>query len=169
MGQLRNELIVTALFLFAAFAHPGTGHAQDLGRGEQGFVNRYASPGSSTIQVYVWGSVRNPGIWRIEPNLDLVELLSAVGVAGVGEDQLDFSQHVNLRIYRTIEGNRRMIYEERLDDVLAESATYPPLQESDVLEVETERRRQFGFQFFSQIVGTTATLALLILRLTGGR
>jgi len=161
---------IAMAMLVLSTAVPQISSSQGLGL-DQGFVNRYAPPGSSTIQVYIWGSVATPGIWRIQPSLDLVELLSAVRVTGVGQDQPGFNQQVRLRIYRTTGGDRREIYEERLDNVLAEGASYPTLQEGDVLEVETQQRRSFleKTRTITGLVGSAASLILLYLRITEGR
>lgn len=163
---------LAALFmagLLAGGLSPFAAQAQDLTLPEETYVNRYAPPGASTIQVYIWGSVGTTGIWRIEPDLDLVELLSVAGVTGIGTDEPEIRQRVNLRIYREGAAGRRMIYEERLDEVLAEGASYPLLESRDVLEVEVERRRGISFALVSQIMGTASSLTLLILRLTSGR
>ena len=143
-------------------------HAQGI-TSDQPFVNTFARPGQPTIRVYILGSVGATGIWRIERQTDLVELLSAARVAGIGQDQPDYNQRVNLRIYRTNADDRRKIYDEQLSDILAEGTTYPPFQEGDVLEVETERRRTIGLALISQVIGAASSVTLLILRLTGGR
>mgnify|MGYP006268598761 CR=1 FL=1 len=160
----------TALFLVVLFAFPRVHYAQTLDV-EPDFINRYAAPGSSTIQVYIWGSVGTTGIWRIEPDLDLVELLSAAQVTGIGQEVPGSYQRVRLRIYRTVEGNRRMIYEEQLDNVLAAGAGYPSLQGGDVLEVETQRRRSFTerVRVATGLIGSAASLILLYLRISRGR
>jgi len=60
------------------------------------------------------------------------------------------------------------VYSERLDEILEEGASYPDLQNEDVLLVETSQRREiFTFQFISTFIGTTSSAILLVLRLTG--
>jgi len=165
-------LAYAVLAILTTYATPHISYGQDLNSGsEQGLVNRYAPPGSSTIQVYIWGSVGSSGIWRIEPSLDLIELLSAAGVTGIGQAETGFDQSISLRIYRTIEGTRRMIYEENLENVLSQGASYPSLQDGDVLEVRTQQRRKLleGIRFITGLVGSAASLALLYLRITQGR
>lgn len=163
--QIAVAAVLCAAWSFGAFA---PSHAQNVGT-DLPFINTFARPGQPTIQVYILGSVGASGIWRIEPQTDLIELLSAARVAGIGQDQPDYRQRVNLRIYRAIEGDRQKIYDEQLNNVLAEGAAYPPLQAGDVIEVETERRRTIGLALLSQIVGAASSLTLLVLRLTRGR
>jgi len=156
------------LILVIGVGFPSSGWGQPLGL-EQSFVKRYARPGSPTIQVYLWGNVGSSGIWQIEPNLDLIELLSAAQVPGVGMDEPGIRQRITLRIYRTQGGDRREVYSEQLDDIIEEGQSYPSLQEGDILEVELRRRRSISFQWITSIIGTASSLTLLILRLTGNR
>lgn len=163
-GWLRAGLLLPILLVLGLYAAPIS--AQDLPSSES-FIHTFARPGQPTIQVYIMGSVGTAGIWRIEQDTDLIELLSAANVSGFGENPPDHRTRVNLRIYRTNSDTRAMAYEARLDDVLAEGATYPPLEEGDVLEVETQRRRTLGIALASQVIGAASSLTLLILRLTG--
>lgn len=132
-------------------------------------VINFARPGQATISVHAWGAVGRPGIWRIERDTDLIQFLSAAQVPGMGIDEPGVRERVLVSIYRSSDGNRRQVYSERLSDVLAEGASYPALQEGDVIEVKNKRRRTVGFQTVAQVVGTASTLTLLILRLTSGQ
>ena len=143
---------------------------QDLSLPEQSYVNEFARPGQPTMTLYLWGSVGTTGIWRVERDVDLIQLLSAAQVPGIGQEQMDVRQRISLRVFRSGSGDRREVYSQRLNDILEEGAAYPDLQNGDVLLVETsQRRRIFSFQFISTIVGTASSLALLVLRLTRGR
>jgi protein involved in polysaccharide export with SLBB domain len=51
---------------------------------EQSRFNRaayysYSEPGDVTIQVYVWGNVRHPGLYQVAKETGLSELFSLVG------------------------------------------------------------------------------------------
>ncbi len=129
-------------------------------------VNQYARSGRSTITVFIWGEVGTPGVWRVEPDVDLIELLSVVGVTGVGVDEPDMSQRISLRIYREEGGQRSEIYSQQLDHLLTGGRAYPTLQDRDILEVVTRRRRRLGLQTVALIVGTVASITLLALRIS---
>lgn len=163
-GWLRAGLLLPLLLALGLTASPS--RAQDVPSSES-FIHTFARPGQSTIQIYILGSVGTPGIWRIEQDTDLIELLSAANVSGFGDNPADQSTRVNLRIYRTNSNTRSMVYEARLEDVLARGTTYPPLEAGDVIEVETNRRRVLGISLISQVIGAASSLTLLILRLTG--
>lgn len=135
---------------------------------DETFAYEYAQRGATTIDVYVWGAVGRPGIWKVESDIDLIELLSVAQVPGVGQQDPSITQRVRLRIYRMEGGKRRTVYSQQLDLILASGEEYPSLQEGDIVEIVTQRRQRFGLQGVSQIIGTAASLSLLIIRITRG-
>ena len=170
--NLRTCSVLVATILFFSIGLRSV-QAQDPTRetleATDAFVTEFLTPGAPSMTIYIWGAVGTPGIWRVDRDVDFIELLSAAQVTGIGQDEPATNQRVNLRIYRTLEGDRRKIYDTRLDDVLAAGASYPDLQDGDVLEVETERRRGLSLQLVSQIIGTASSIVLLTLRLASGR
>jgi hypothetical protein len=67
-----------------------------------------------------------------------------------------------MHIYRTSNGDRRQIYEENVERLLAGGAKpYPPLQGGDIIVIETETRRRLSFRSVFEIVRTTASLLTL--------
>jgi hypothetical protein len=129
-------------------------------------INTYARPGAATMVVNVWGSVGQPGLWRVERDVDLVEFLSVVGVPGVGQDNPGTREKNIITLYRVQRGERQEVYRKDVDAILADGAGYPSLQEGDILAITAQKRKTLGFQFFSTVVGTASSLTLLILRLT---
>jgi hypothetical protein len=157
------RVIALAALLFALDAMPA------MAQEERPYENTFARSGRVTMPVYIWGSVGNAGIWNVEPNVDLIELLSAARVTGMGQDQFNVRQRVRVRLYRNNPGGREMVYDTFLHDVLERNASYPQLQEGDVLFVETVQRQRLSLQMVSTIVGTASSLWLLYLRLSQGR
>lgn len=134
------------------------------GMAQDNFAYNYTRPGRAAITVYLWGEVGSPGIWRVEPDIDLIELLSAARVRE-RVDEPGISQLTSLRIYREEGGQRNEIYNQPMDQILSEARTYPTLQDGDILEVVIRRRRRIGLQTIAQAVGAVSSLTLLILRL----
>lgn len=128
----------------------------------------YARPGYATITVYIWGSVSAPGPWRFESDIDLIELLSVVGVPGVGTADAGFTQTNTVKIFRKEDGERRLLYEEDVAVILTSEPSYPTLQRDDILIVETRRKPRLSFQTVASYVGTLSSLLLLYLRLRRG-
>ena len=66
---------------------------QDLPLPEQSYVNEFARPGQPTTTLYLWGAVGTTGIWRVERDVDLIQLLSVARVPGIGASQQDVRQN----------------------------------------------------------------------------
>lgn len=129
------------------------------------FIRMYARPQFPTIHVFVWGDVASPGVWRVEPEVDLVELLSAAGAARNDNEDRSGETTSHLRVYRTVGEQRSIVYERELAAVLS-GGDYPALAEGDVVEVTTERiERRETLQTVTQIVGAASAVVLLIFRL----
>jgi len=139
-----------------------------LGGGSTSFEFEFYRPGRPTMIVYIWGAVGQPGIWRVERDVDLIPLLSAAKVPGVGSSPQGISQQYRVRIFRNVNGERREIYEERLERLVGGGARpYPGLQEGDIIVVEVRQRARFGWRTVFEVTRTVAqmlTLYLLIRR-----
>jgi len=127
----------------------------------------HARPGDATVQISVWGTIGNTGIYEIPEDTQLDKLLTMAGGAPIdarerGQDPDD----IRITLYRTDDsGNRTVVYEEPLQD-LVENARYPALQDDDILVVELERSRTpFRFRDALGIVSSLASLTLLGLRI----
>lgn len=159
-----------ALALLLSFATADLSYGQTPLPSEMELTQRYAPPGVPTQTIYIWGSVGVPGVWRVEQDIDLVELLSAARLTGVGRDDPGVRESNRIQVYRRSGGEgRELVYEASLDDVLSPGATYPTLQDQDVIEVETVTRNRFGFRDAISLIGTGASLTLLVLRIVSGR
>lgn len=139
--------------------------AQSAQAGERAFTNRYARPGRPTMTVYVWGEVGNTGIWRVERDIGLIELLSAVQVPGLGDESPEFERQVLVTVYRQQGDRRSQVYQRQLEEIASGAQDPPSLQEGDILEIRTEQQRQFSFSTVTTYIGTASSLLLLALRL----
>lgn len=127
----------------------------------------YARPGDATVQVSVWGTIGNTGIYEVPTDTQLDKLLTMAGGAPIdtrqrGQDPDD----IRITLYRTGEdGSRTIVYEEPLEH-LVQNPEYPALQDDDILVVELERARTpFRFRDVLGIVSSLASLTLLGLRI----
>jgi hypothetical protein len=161
--RLFRHILAVAIAIAVASA---PADAQDLGEGSQSYVNDFSRPGQATILVNVWGSAGQPGLWRVEKDVDLVDFLSVVGVPGIGTEDPGTRSTAYIAIYRTINGQRQEAYRRKVADILEDGATYPTLQSGDVVSVEVKRRRKIGLRTISSLVGTASSITLLILRFT---
>ena len=151
--------------LLASGLSPFTAQAQNLPLPEPGYVNEFARPGQPTITLYLWGAVGNAGIWRVERDVDLIQLLSVAGVPGIGTSERQVRQRFVLHIYRQQSGERREIYEEEVENLIGGGAgPVPALQDGDIIAVETESRRRIGVDLvFTTLRTISSFLSLWLL------
>jgi len=160
--MIRTKRTVILLLIGTLALGYSEARGQDLSLPEQTYVNTFARPGQPTITVYLWGTVGSPGIWRIERDTDLVTFLSAVQVPGLGTEDQNVRRRFELHIYRTSNGERQQIYEERVENLIAGGAKPPPaLQEGDVISIQTETRRRINSRTVLEIVRTATSLLTL--------
>jgi hypothetical protein len=157
-------ILAVSLLLFA----PASAHAQPTTGGAEGIVTDFSRPGQPSMIIYLWGGVSRPGLWRVERDVDLVQLLTAAGVPSIGTDPAGTRRRTFIRVYRTSGDNRTEVFEQRVDRLLAEGSTYPPLQAEDIVEVQVKERRAVGIQLIGTLVSTASAVTLLVLRLTSG-
>jgi hypothetical protein len=135
---------------------------------EAGFVSDFARPGEPTMVIYLWGNISQGGLWRVERDVDLIELLSAAQVPGVGTISPGVRQRIHVNIYRTVDGDRQRVYREEISQLLEEGAEYPSLSSRDIVEIEIRTRQRIGLGTISTVIGTLSSITLLTLRILSG-
>lgn len=126
----------------------------------------YAEEGELTMLVSVWGTVRNPGLYEVPEGTHLSTLFSVSGGPSVSQRTRRQERTINIRLVRDVGGEREVIFESIMrNDIIVEDAD-PLLLEGDVLTVETVVRQGFGWRDLATIVGSGASLALILERLT---
>lgn len=126
----------------------------------------YSEPGDVTILVNVWGTVRNPGLYEVPRGTTLSTLFSVAGGPSVAQRTRRQTRTIEVRLVRNEGGERRPIFHSEMEnDIIVENED-PVLQAGDVLTVETVVRQGFGWRDLATIVGSGASLALIIERIT---
>lgn len=129
-------------------------------------VFRYAEPGMSTEDIRVWGAVRSPGIYQIEPTTDLLTLLTLAGGPLIaGEDDRTIRE-VDVRVIREPEGVREIVLDLPLDDLLSTDAQLPDLQDGDLVSLRARSQQRFTWRDALSIATTVGTAVLLGLRIS---
>ena len=163
MVKSRSVLIAVAVGLFWGLVGMSI-QAQDL---DLGHTQRLVRPGYPSMTVYVWGSVGSPGAWEIERGMDLVDLLAAVGVPGLGVNEAGSRETLTLYIYRGETENRQEIYQQDVEALLTKGDAHPELHPEDVLMIESRTRRRIGARTIFETVRTVTSLLSLYLLLRG--
>ena len=166
-GLRWNEFLATFAMMVVAYSLAPAAPAQSVEAYE------YARTGRPTMTLYVWGDVSRPGIWRVERDLDPIEFLTLLNVQTGGTEQ-EVREKRYLKIYRH-EGisaathgpdiDRILAFEAELEEVFTGTSDLE-FRDGDVLTLEVETSRKFfTLQNVSSLIGTAATLVLLIFRL----
>jgi len=122
-------------------------------------------PGEATMQVYVWGTVKAPGLYVVSSQTDLGELLSLAGGPQLNAIRNNDRREVTIRLYH-VEGEVRAVtYEALLEQMVAEPGEYPPLQDGDVIEVATHEIQGFSWRDIFTVAGALAAVALAVERI----
>ena len=159
---MKNIKLLVSLWalVLAGFVGNYDVYAQDEGR-----ITDFARPGRPTMLIYVWGTASTPGIWKVETDVDPVELLTAAQVANYGNVEAANKQTIYLSIFRERGSQRTEIYKAKMDEFLTGEKQAPPLQEGDLLFVETHTKQRFSLQTILSGISAAASIVLLIIRL----
>lgn len=157
--MLRFALLALALSL-------GSGaFAQNLSGVSGVAVYRYADPGEPTKEIQLWGAVRNPGIYQVEREADLLTLLTLAGGPAVATEDERTSRKTSVRVVRQPASARTVVLDASLDELTTEARPLPPLEDGDLVTLTSEVRQRFTWRDALSITSSAASLAVLILRI----
>ncbi len=125
----------------------------------------FSRPGRPTMMIYLWGAVSSPGIWKVETDVDFLELLTAAQVPNIGQSNSQTREKVFIHVYRGTVSRRNEIYSADVKKMLSEGTAYPALQEGDIVYLETESKQRFGLSTILSGIGAASALVLLIIRI----
>jgi hypothetical protein len=159
----RLLVLTTLAFLAAAPAV----RAQSFSRVEETRSNStsyyfYVQPGAATVQVYVMGTVRSPGVYEVTEGTDLGKLLALSGGPLLDQRQRTTDREVTIRLFRPRQYGERPLYEAVMDRAVSRPENYPVLQDGDVLTVEIVERQRFGWRDAFTILGGVAAIAFAV-------
>lgn len=136
---------------------------------------RFAEPGDITIQVSVWGGV-NTGLYEVTQGMHLSTLLTIAGGPPIGDisgggygnqrfGYGDFIRKMTIRLMRPEGTEWVKVVEARMEGEATPLPEDPVLREGDLVIVETESRRTFGWRDGLEIVGSIGATVFLVDRL----
>lgn len=157
--MLRSLSLVLALLI------GGGAYAQGVPAASGVAVYRYAEPGQTTKDVQVWGAVRNPGVYQIERDADLLTLLTIAGGPAVATTDDRTVRNVSVRVVRDPGAARTVVLDTTLDALTSDPAPLPALQHGDLVSLTVEVRQRFTWRDALSVTTSAAALAVLILRI----
>ncbi len=126
----------------------------------------FAEQGEATIRVYMLGGQGASGIYEIGQGTRFDELL-ALSALAPQPVQPRTKQRITIRHYHQEGGNRVLVFEEQLQEILQMNPNqYPELRDGDLIRVEVQTRNRFGWRDGLQILTSLSTVILLVERLT---
>ena len=169
MSRLAPCLLLTVLMelLAGSFfgASPAAAQEERYGRIEETESTvsyfYFAQAGEPTIQVSVWGTIPQPGIYEVPRTTEPDRLLTMAGGAPAQARSEGQERIITIRLFREREGQREEIYQAPLEEMLRNTENYPDLQGGDVLVVETRVEDKIGWRDVLSVVSSFGSLILL--------
>ncbi len=145
--------------------------AQVVGRFEQTESNAtpyyyHVSPGSRTIQVTALGAVIAPGLYEVNDDTSLGQLLALTGGPQMGPRPRRTTRTVTVKLFRPNEGSMAPIYDSVIEEGSIYTTEYPQIAEGDILRVDVVERERFNWRDALQII-TAAASAYLVFERAG--
>jgi protein involved in polysaccharide export with SLBB domain len=163
---MTSTLIITicwVFLVFPVFAQIQTGSNQTTSRQASKYT---LAPGMDALmmQIKIWGEVRNPGIYEVPTDTDLIALISSAG-GPTTQARLD---KIEIIRYDPKYGGERVVYfnlEKFLETGSPEGM--PEMQANDIIIVPSRFSKLFfeTASYLSTITGIVAAVALIVERL----
>lgn len=151
----------------------------------------HAKPGEATVQVSVWGAVKQSGIYEVPDSTRLDKLLTMAGGAPLQIRQEGREPaEVNVYVYRPTSGRsggdnqpgtdqpdtdqsgmtQTLLFSSSMDAMLEGDVSYPTFRDDDIVVIEViEPRQRFTWRDALQVLTSVGTLTLVGLRIFGRR
>jgi hypothetical protein len=124
---------------------------------------RFAQPGEATLRILVVAGTSS-GIYDVGVSTSLEELLILSGGQLLAPESAHERRKVTVRLLREHGGDRTIVYESPLAEMLRGPGRYPELHDGDLLQIEASSRQRIGWRERIQIVASIGTLALVVER-----
>jgi hypothetical protein len=166
-APVSGGLFVLLVFLLLGAASPeARAQRVDAERSRYGraAVYHYADSDDVTIRVNVWGAVQNAGVYEVPRDARLNLLLSAAGGPQIDVRQREDDQTVILELVREGEdGARQVVYEQTMNDQVTTVEENVPLQDGDVLTVNSYVTEGVNWRDVVNIGSSLITLGITII------
>lgn len=129
-------------------------------------VFRYAAPGEPTKDIRVWGAVRTAGIYQVESDATLLDVLTLAGGPAIPTTSDRVEQTVRVEVLRNPNGARSVVLATTLDALTDEDVTLPDLRDGDLVSLTSETRQRFTWRDVISVASSAASIALLVIRIT---
>lgn len=147
----------------------GTAQAQSLDdlRGNAGAYYRFAEPTDITIELKVWGSVSNPGLYEVRQGMRLSTLLSLAGGPQGVERTTRTRRTLTIQLWRPQpnDGPYQVAFETRMENEILVLGEDPVLLSGDMVIVEEIVKQRFDWLDGLSVITGIASLVLIVDRI----
>jgi len=154
------------LMLWIGMAGAASVQAQGLTTASGVAVFRYAAPGEPTMDIRVWGAVRSAGIYQVEEETTLLDVLTLAGGPALPAETDRTEQTVRVQVVRDPAGARTVVLASTLDDLTDPGVRLPGLQDGDLVTLTLESRQRFTWRDALSVTSSVASVVLLVLRIS---
>lgn len=145
--------------------------AQNLNELRQSNLNtaafyNYSEPGDITIFVHGWGALRFPGLYEVPRGTNLRQMFSLAGGPQLGVREKRSKRRLKVSLMREVEGVSEVLYSVEMVNEIQGLEPEFELQMGDIIVVEAVDRRTLSWRDIFPIVGSVASVAVAIERLT---
>ena len=152
-------LMMIVLLLGSVEAHAQSTGELERSRYNQAAFYKYAEQADVTIQINVWGAIRNPGLYEVPRGMALSRFFSIAGGPNIGDQQFGREQRLTVKLTRPNEdGDNEVVFEQEMEDAVLTFANDPVLQDGDVVTVERFTRDRFVWRDMLPVLSTVASV-----------
>jgi hypothetical protein len=162
---VRSLMRLSALLLFVGALGAASAQAQGLTAASGVAVFRYAAPGEPTMDIRVWGAVRSAGVYQVEEEATLLDVLTLAGGPALPAETDRTEQTVRVEVVRDPSGARTVVLATTLGELTDQDVTLPELQDGDLVTLTPESRQRFTWRDALSVTSSLASVVLLVLRI----
>ena len=129
-----------------------------------GTFYRFTRSGEASIAVNVVGAAL-PGVYEVGVDVGMRRLLVLAGGDPSGAEELRVRKDSTVRLVRSGTNGGTVVFESDTDAFFTDQVAIPELQDGDTIILHIVERGRFGWRDILSIVGSVATVALLVERL----
>ena len=158
-------LLVLCLLLGTSWAV--SAQSLDALRGSAGAFFSHAESSDITVTVKLWGPVQYPGLHEVRQGTPLSILLTlAGGPIAVGQREPQSTLTLTVRLLRPQpDGTDAVVFEHQMENRIEPLPEDPVLLNGDLVVIEEEYRRGFGWRDALSIVTAVSALVLVVERI----
>lgn len=125
--------------------------------------HRFVRPGEPTVELMILGNAAASGVYVVGAETGYAELFALSGAMAGGESGRERTR-VHVRLYRDEAGQRRLITDSTVEDLIAAPRNYSTFEDGDIVYIEARSRTRFSWLELLRSASSIATLVFVVER-----